>query len=71
LLMLGHNLPFRPIAGSMTAEGWRYWCPALDRSTGRCTIYDNRPELCRSYNAGRDNLCIHHLSREFGEAEAA
>ena len=30
------------------------WCAALDRETMRCTIYDNRPSVCREFNTGGD-----------------
>jgi len=33
------------------------WCAALDRATFRCTIYDRRPQLCRSYLMGGSD-CI-------------
>ncbi|HEY0178343.1 MAG TPA: YkgJ family cysteine cluster protein [Dokdonella sp.] len=28
------------------------WCVALDRNTMRCTIYANRPAVCRSFATG-------------------
>lgn len=28
------------------------WCIALDRSTFLCTIYENRPWVCREFEAG-------------------
>jgi Fe-S-cluster containining protein len=28
------------------------WCTALDRNTLRCTIYEQRPQLCRDYAMG-------------------
>lgn len=28
------------------------WCAALDRDTMLCTIYAQRPQLCRDYEAG-------------------
>lgn len=39
-------------------------CPKLD-GAGRCTIYDDRPDLCRRFEPGSDRLCVH-----FGGAEA-
>lgn len=31
------------------------WCTALDRTTMRCTIYANRPQICRDFEMnGRD-----------------
>ena len=32
-------------------------CDSLDTDTGRCRIYDDRPELCREYD-GRDDLYL-------------
>ncbi len=28
------------------------WCTALDRDTMRCTIYAQRPQVCRDYEMG-------------------
>jgi Fe-S-cluster containining protein len=28
------------------------WCSALDRSTLLCTIYENRPWICREFEMG-------------------
>lgn len=28
------------------------WCTALDRNTLLCTIYEQRPQLCRDYEMG-------------------
>ena len=28
------------------------WCTALDRTTMRCTIYEQRPQVCRDYDMG-------------------
>ena len=33
------------------------WCSALDRKTMRCTIYENRPWICREFEVGEDE-CI-------------
>lgn len=33
------------------------WCAALDRDTMMCTIYENRPWVCREYVMG-DDECI-------------
>lgn len=40
-----------------------FTCPKLGKD-GRCTIYENRPEVCKSFEAGSDPLCVH-----FGGAE--
>jgi Fe-S-cluster containining protein len=41
------------------------WCAALDRHTLRCTIYAQRPTICRDYQMG-DSDCLEeralHLS---------
>lgn len=53
-LQLG--LPFLPLY--MRPDGaWRFWCPLLDHSTGRCSDYDRRPALCRAYEAGAERVC--------------
>jgi len=28
------------------------WCAALDRNTMACTIYENRPKICRDFEMG-------------------
>lgn len=33
------------------------WCTALDRNTLRCTIYEQRPQLCRDYAMGSEE-CV-------------
>jgi Fe-S-cluster containining protein len=33
------------------------WCAALDRHTMRCTIYEQRPLICRDYRMGGSD-CI-------------
>lgn len=30
------------------------WCSALDRKTFLCTIYENRPWICREFEMGSD-----------------
>jgi uncharacterized protein len=30
------------------------WCAALDRDTYRCSIYANRPLVCREFDMGSD-----------------
>lgn len=61
---------FSPLAsnGSWEAGGQGYqsytWrCSALDNVTGRCTVYDRRPHLCRDYLPGSSSLCIHYIER--------
>ncbi|MEO5813014.1 MAG: YkgJ family cysteine cluster protein [Rhodanobacter sp.] len=41
------------------------WCVALDRKTHRCTIYDERPGICRKYAMGGPS-CRDERRRWFG-----
>ncbi|SFR93669.1 Putative zinc-or iron-chelating domain-containing protein [Dyella sp. OK004] len=34
------------------AKGDDGWCVAVDRNTFRCTIYDQRPGICRKFTTG-------------------
>jgi Fe-S-cluster containining protein len=34
------------------------WCAALDRHTMRCTIYQQRPIICRDYQAGESDCLV-------------
>jgi len=52
------GLPFLPLWRSPGGR-WRWWCPLLTRE-GRCGDYENRPALCRDYQAGTDALCAMH-----------
>lgn len=31
------------------------WCAALDRDSQRCSIYENRPLICREFELGGDD----------------
>jgi Fe-S-cluster containining protein len=42
--------------GRSPFNGILFNCTRLG-SDGRCTDYENRPELCRAYQAGDDALC--------------
>lgn len=67
-----HGLPFEPLeaieewtdaaTGRPYAAFW-YSCPRLGPD-GRCTDYENRPQLCRTYQAGSDGLCVHFMGAE-------
>ena len=59
------GLPFRPLY--QTEAAWHWWCTALG-SDGRCTIYENRPQLCRDFKPGSDPLCVHYWARPESEA---
>lgn len=37
---------------------WTFWCDAWKH--GRCSIYDHRPSMCRTYEPQSDILCWHH-----------
>jgi Fe-S-cluster containining protein len=50
---LAIGLPFLPLFKA--SNGWRYWCPTL--KDGRCSDYEHRPQLCRSYQPGCDRMC--------------
>jgi Fe-S-cluster containining protein len=54
----GNVLPFRALYKAST--GWIWWCPNLNRETGRCDDYANRPETCRMYDPGIDANCTVH-----------
>jgi Fe-S-cluster containining protein len=52
------GLPFLPVT---VLDGyWLFTCPKLDWDTGRCTDYENRPTLCRTYEPKSDPLCIEY-----------
>ena len=62
-----NNLPFEPrmtgeykddVSGDMYAS-YTYSCPKLT-DDGRCSIYANRPDLCRRYKPGQDALCVYY-----------
>lgn len=52
-------LPFRPLMKRGSGD-WIFWCPNLNRSTGRCDDYANRPYCCSNYEPGSDRLCVLH-----------
>ena len=45
------------------------WCTCLDRETRLCTIYNDRPSVCRKFHCSqgvsRGNLLIHQRQKEF------
>lgn len=38
------------------------WCAALDRNTMGCTIYEQRPDICRDFPMGGED-CLEQRSR--------
>lgn len=39
------------------------WCVALDRATMLCTIYAQRPGVCRDYEVGDSDCLIEFVAR--------
>ena len=54
---MDHPLLFGKMKGSRTDM-----CLAWDRDTKLCSIYENRPKVCREFERGSD-LCIMILNR--------
>jgi Fe-S-cluster containining protein len=67
--MRAHNLPFIPLRLAITGQETdgqpaefdgrvmiRFTCP-LVTPEGRCGDYENRPQLCRTYQPKQDMLC--------------
>jgi Fe-S-cluster containining protein len=51
-----------PHVDAETQQPYAYWlfsCPKLGPD-GRCTIYADRLDTCRMYEAGEDELCALH-----------
>ena len=65
------DLPFTPrVIGEFVVEktgrryaSYRFSCPMLT-DKGRCSIYQNRPDMCRAYEAGSDTLCVYYSDEE-------
>lgn len=62
------DLPFKPLRrdyfySSKSSElepdmcYWYFSCSKLKEKTGRCTIYENRPKVCRNYKPKADLMC--------------
>ena len=72
--MAAQGLPFEtfmPLELFTDAETGRPYGTFLWRCTklqpdGRCGIYEARPALCRSFEAGSDQLCVHWRGAEAG-----
>jgi len=41
------------------------WCAALDRNTLKCTIYENRPWVCREFEMG-EYACLTERAAHMG-----
>lgn len=49
------------------AKGEDGWCAAVDPNTSRCTIYEQRPVLCRKYAMGSPS-CRDERQKFYGTA---
>lgn len=62
-----HGLPFIPVRAMFrgySEEGAVipvFDCPLLGVD-GRCGNYDQRPDLCRTFEPGSDGLCVEHVN---------
>lgn len=62
-----HGLPFIPVRvlpRGYIEEGAVipvFDCPLLG-ADGRCSDYDQRPDLCRTFEPGSDGLCVEHVN---------
>ena len=68
--MKKHGLPFRSleVTGEWSDEDgtWQehtWYCPKLG-DDGRCTIYEDRPDICRNFEPRMDQLCVHYGGAE-------
>lgn len=63
-------LPFSPKGiGTDPNQRMRWSCGLLDVN-GRCSDYENRPELCHHYQAGDDGMCAEFIGpRELTELQ--
>jgi Fe-S-cluster containining protein len=76
--MIEHDLPFipsrfihadNPEPGHAPYGDVRFSCPRLG-DDGRCTIYESRPQLCRSYEPATDALCVYFIPIKVERKEA-
>ena len=42
---------------------WLFSCPKVT-AEGLCSIYEDRPDTCRMFEAGSNRLCVHHQGAE-------
>ena len=54
------NWPFVPIGKEKT--WWKFKCLKLGKD-GKCTIYKDRPQLCKDFQIGQDILCYYKKSK--------
>jgi Fe-S-cluster containining protein len=50
--------------GETMAQGDDGWCLAVDRNSMLCTIYENRPLICREFEMGADE-CLTERAAAF------
>lgn len=57
--LTAHGVNIPPIADAVAAveKGEDYYCPAL--RDGRCSVYDDRPTICRLWGATESMRCPH------------
>lgn len=53
------GLPFLFLERDELRARNRWRCPLLDAASGRCTQYATRPALCRHFEPGQSDLCVH------------
>ena len=61
---VGYPIPFS-ISERIPNVGWVFHCNKL--VDGRCSIYEDRPQLCHDFAPCSDRLCIHFDAMESGD----
>jgi len=51
------DLPFLPT--KVNKHRWMFKCSKISKN-GKCTIYKNRPQLCRNFKIGSNLLCYYY-----------
>ena len=59
-----HHIDIDAWGGQVMARLDDGWCSALDRKTLLCTIYENRPLICREFAMGEDE-CIAERNEQY------
>ena len=62
LRALGITIPSMADGVAAIERGEDYWCPAL--RDGRCTVYEDRPTICRLWGATTSMPCSHGCTPE-------